>query len=198
MIDRLPLGDKPAHEPTETTDDADALAARIRHLQADPAVRKAVREAPNRDEQLRREEAAAEDYPALPVAADIPPPHDELLCGLDVDGMPARCPGCVAAHRLRSLLRADLERIANQFAAADRRAKQAPTLADREEAEAVRRQAAGEFWAMGSEVAHLFLLLLRVAAERERETVRLYLRDLLREEIGELAVAVARLEGGRR
>jgi hypothetical protein len=97
-----------------------------------------------------------------------------------------------------SLLRADLVRIAERFAEADRRAWEAATTADREGREAAedeRREAAGAFWAAGRELAELLLLLLRHAADHQPDAVRAYLADMLRPELEPLARAIARLEG---
>ncbi len=91
-------------------------------------------------------------------------------------------------------LRADLEAITKRFEAADRRAKQAVSLLDREAAEAQRREAEGDFWAAGMQVADLFLLLLRYGIRHRPEALRLYLAELLRPELAPIVEALARLE----
>ncbi len=128
--------------------------------------------------------------------ASWPPPHDEELCGLDVAGHPPPCPACADPSRA-SLLAGDLRRIADVFGSADRRAKVSAVTADREQAEAARREAAGDFWAAESALAQLFLMMLHNSTKHEREATRNYLRELLREEFAELAAAVARMEGRR-
>ncbi len=105
----------------------------------------------------------------------------------------------------RSIVRAELARIAQRFEAADRRAKAAGvavafgagTVADREAAEAERRDAAGESWAAESDLADLLLLLLRHARRHQPDALRDLLADVLRPELAPLAEAVARLEARR-
>jgi hypothetical protein len=91
-----------------------------------------------------------------------------------------------------------LEAITRRFEAADRRARRAATISDREVAESERREAAGAFWAVGEDLADLFLLLLRYACRHRPEALAAYLADVLDQEIGPLAEAVARLERGRK
>ncbi len=141
--------------------------------------------------------------------APAPPPgvaHDPMVCGLDGDGISPTCPGCIAeaaaprgdAARTSAGLRVDLLRVAERFETADRRARTAAMLTDREAAEAERREAAGEFHAGGSDLADLLLLLLRMAARHEPDALRTALVELLRPELAPLVSALARLEGRRR
>ena len=106
-----------------------------------------------------------------------------------------------------SAVRAELARICGRFEDADRRARaarvaaargHAGTVAEREAAEAERRDAAGEFWGAGEDLAQLLLLLLRYAAEHQPEALAAALAEALRPELGPLAEAIARLEGRRR
>src|SRR5437660_10722798 len=87
------------------------------------------------------------------------------------------CPGCIASAGLRE----DLGRIAAAFERADRRAKAAATVGDREAAEAERREAVGEFWVAGVTVADLLLLLLRLAMRHRPEALAAYLAEALRQ-----------------
>jgi hypothetical protein len=136
------------------------------------------------------------------------PAHDPCLCGLDEPGPRSICPGCrplqppapgptPAEVRRESLVRADLARIADRFEQADRRARRAQTIAAYEQAEAERRDAEGEFWAAGSDLADLLLLLLRYALHHEPDALRLYLAEVLRPELEPLAETLARLEARR-
>jgi hypothetical protein len=93
-----------------------------------------------------------------------------------------------------SAVRADLERIAERYAAADRRACRAQSIEDYDAAEAERREIAGEFWAAGSELADLLLLLLRHALQHQPDALRLYLAEALRPELGPITAALANLE----
>lgn len=100
----------------------------------------------------------------------------------------------------RSILRAELARIAEGFAAADRRAFTAGVYdrqGHREAAEAERAEAAGNFWAAEADLADLLLLLLRAAARHQPDALRLRLGQALRTELEPLAEAVARLEARR-
>ncbi len=91
----------------------------------------------------------------------------------------------------KSFLRAEVAKLLQDFDVADRRAKRATTLPEREAAEAERRAAAGDFWTAGQQLAELFLLLLRYAKRHQPEAVRVYLVDLLQPELNELAEAIA-------
>jgi hypothetical protein len=91
----------------------------------------------------------------------------------------------------RSLLRADLVRIGERFAAAQRRQARAATAADQEAAEAERDAIAGEFFAAATALANLCLLLLRYASEYRPEALRVYLVAALRPEFDEIARLLA-------
>ncbi len=89
-----------------------------------------------------------------------------------------------------SLLREDLRAIVQRFAEADRRAHEAAVsekAGEREQAEAERREAEGDFWAAGRDVAELFLFLLRFASEYHPDALRVYLVGVLRPELEALA-----------
>jgi hypothetical protein len=96
--------------------------------------------------------------------------------------------------RSASLLAAELQRIAECFLAADRRAKRVTNIANRDAAELERPQAAGEFRAAEIDMADLFCLLLRLAVQYQADAVGLYLAEALHSELKDLAEAVARLE----
>jgi hypothetical protein len=96
---------------------------------------------------------------------------------------------------VRSLIRAELDRITERFDAADRRAKRATTIEDREAAEAERQDAAAEFWAASADLADLFLLLFRHATKHQPDALRAYIVALLRPELDPIAQAIANLEG---
>lgn len=103
-------------------------------------------------------------------------------------------------HAAHSRLRADLADMAERFAAADRRALRAAVLAEGAEleaAEAERREAAGEFWAAGQDLADLLLLLFRYALKHQPDALRALLLEVLRPDLTELAEGIANLEGGR-
>jgi hypothetical protein len=93
---------------------------------------------------------------------------------------------------MRSFVRDELCCIGGRFEAADRRAKQAATLADREQAEEEARAAEGDYWAAEMELADLVLLLLRQATAHRRDALRMYLLEILGDEIVEIAVAAAK------
>lgn len=98
--------------------------------------------------------------------------------------------------KMESLLRSDLNRIAERFARAGEKAWEATAagiLGDAEEEE--RLEAAGEFWAAGQELADLLLLLLRYALNHRNDALRLYLVEALRPELE--AITRAALKGGR-
>jgi hypothetical protein len=95
---------------------------------------------------------------------------------------------------MRSLVRGEIAAITERFEAADRRAKRAATLADREQAEAERREANGDFWAAGEDLADLLLLLVRYAITHRPEALRAYLADVLRPELEPILDAVVKLE----
>ena len=94
----------------------------------------------------------------------------------------------------QSLIRAELARLGEQFESADRRAKRATTIADRELAEADRQDAQGEFFAAGQELADLLLLLLRYGLRHRREALCSYLVEAMRDELEPIAETIARLE----
>jgi hypothetical protein len=94
----------------------------------------------------------------------------------------------------RSQVRADLAKIGERFAAADSRAKRAARIPDREAAEAERREAEGEFWAAGLDLADLLLLLLRYALQHRPDALRMYLAEALRSELEPIVESLAKLE----
>jgi hypothetical protein len=133
------------------------------------------------------------------------------MCGLDIDGVSC-CAACRAESAVkaataaspadpgpdaRSLVRAELAQIAARFEAADHRAKRAAALEDREAAEWERLEAAGDFWACESDLAHLFLLLIRTCLRHEPAALALYLAEALRSELEPLATALAKLESAK-
>jgi hypothetical protein len=95
--------------------------------------------------------------------------------------------------RRRELVRS-LARIAARFEEADRRTRHAQTLADREDAEAERREANGAFRAAGKDLGELFLLLFRHALAHRPEALQMYLADALRPELAPVLEALAKLE----
>jgi hypothetical protein len=101
------------------------------------------------------------------------------------------------AERIPSLLRADLDAIAERYEAADRRAKLAATIPDREAAEDERRGAAADFWLAETDLADLLLMLLRLTLRHQPDALRHYLAEALRPEIEPLANAFARMEARR-
>jgi hypothetical protein len=87
--------------------------------------------------------------------------------------------------------------------AAEIRAGHAAKLADREAAaaeaelaEALRREAMGEFHRAGSDLAELFLLLLRYCRMHQPEALAAALAEVLRPELTQLADDLARLKEG--
>jgi hypothetical protein len=98
---------------------------------------------------------------------------------------------------LRSIVRQEIDDIAERFAAADRRMMTAATVADREQAEAERREANGDFWAAGEDLADLLLLLLRYALSHREDALRLYLVEALRSEL-EAIIELALKQDGER
>jgi hypothetical protein len=129
------------------------------------------------------------------------PAHQPDVCGLDDGGSRSLCPGCryETVHGVEipvPAVRSDLASIADRFDAADRKARGARTAADRERAEADRRAADAEFYAAGRQLADLLLLLFRYAIHHHPDALRLYLVELLRPELEQLAnLAVGK--GGR-
>lgn len=106
----------------------------------------------------------------------------------------ASSPPTAGESRARSLVQSELSRIADRFDAANRLLRQAKSTEDREFAEAMRRDAAGQFWAFGQELADLLLLLIRMALSHRRDALGSYLADALRPELAPIVAAVARLE----
>lgn len=93
-----------------------------------------------------------------------------------------------------SPLRAELLAIAERFAEADRRAQQARVYqqsAERAVAEAEALEAAGDYYAASRALADL-LLLLRHGKAHCREALRVYLVELLADDIADAAVTAAR------
>jgi hypothetical protein len=99
-----------------------------------------------------------------------------------------------------SLLRADLQRLAEKFHAAGDAAHRAAVALDlgaRNDAEDLRLDLQGEYHAATNELADLLLMLLRHALDHRPEALTLYLAEALRPELEPLAEAVAGLEGER-
>ena len=97
-------------------------------------------------------------------------------------------------------MRADLNGIAERFAAANDRAHRAAVTEDAAglaAAEDERFEVAGEFWAAGQELGDLLMLLLRHALDHRPDALRMYLTEALKPELQPLAAAVAKLEGRR-
>jgi hypothetical protein len=99
---------------------------------------------------------------------------------------------------VRLRIHEDIGTIKNCFAAADERLKRAATIEDRSQAEEERHEAMGDLFAAKQELADLFILLLRHAAEHRPTALRIYLADLLREDFGSLAQAIAQVEACRK
>ena len=120
-----------------------------------------------------------------------------ISCGVNKDkggddGPPAGANGVVGCA-----VRREIGHITDRFEQADRRAKAAETVADREAAEAERQAVLGEFWAAGEGLADLQLLLLRYAVRHRPEELRALLAEVLRPDLDELADAVAGMEARR-
>jgi hypothetical protein len=94
----------------------------------------------------------------------------------------------------RSILRAELAKIAERFEAADGRARQAAVIEDREAAEWERREAAGDFWAAGHDLADLLLLLFRYASTHQPDALRAYIVALLRPKLDPIVETIATRE----
>jgi hypothetical protein len=109
--------------------------------------------------------------------------HDPLVCGLDLPGEVPLCPGCRESHDQRravqSVICNEISRIAHAFEAADKRYKQADTIADRATAATERWQAAGEFHGLECELADFQLRLLRLTLAHQPDALRLYLVEAL-------------------
>jgi hypothetical protein len=108
-------------------------------------------------------------------------------------GTPPPCDTSV----IRSAVRREIAEITQRYEQADRRAKAAPTVEDREAAETERRDIAGEFWAANEDLASFGVLLLRLGEEHYPDALRDLLVKLLRPELQAFADAIARLEGRR-
>jgi len=110
--------------------------------------------------------------------------HDPDVCGLDLPGEVPLCPGCREErqhHRAtQSLIRRELLRLARKWGAADRRAKRADRISDRQAAEMQRWQAAGEFHGLQSDLAHFQLTLLRITLQHEPDALQQHIKDGLR------------------
>jgi hypothetical protein len=98
-----------------------------------------------------------------------------------------------AGHRLTAELRTYM----NQFEVSERAVREAQTLPDREQAEAIRRDAMGKIYAGKVAIGDLFLLMLRTAIETRRDALCRYLADLLRRAPVSTSHATTR-RGGRR
>jgi hypothetical protein len=105
-------------------------------------------------------------------------------------------------------LRGEIAAIAARFEAADRRAKRAATLEDRDQAEAERLEASGDFWAAEADLADLLLMLFRLALRHQPNALGQYvyqavelqfleIGDRFARELQRLSEAVARLEAGK-
>jgi hypothetical protein len=125
------------------------------------------------------------------------PTHDPDLCGINAPGEEVLCPGCRAEAAASAGVTADLRRITARYEQAERRACRSQTVEDYEAAAAERRAIAGEFRAAESALADLGLMFLRVAARHEPDAARVYLLDLLRPELEEMAQGIAKLKGRR-
>jgi hypothetical protein len=119
------------------------------------------------------------------------PRHDPDVCGLDGPGVSPTCPACVAEGRACSAVAAELHRIAARFEAADRR-RWAESVEERQAGQASCIVAASEFWAAGSALADLGLLLVRYMLRHRAEELRGYLCDALRPEFEAVAAALKR------
>jgi hypothetical protein len=80
---------------------------------------------------------------------------------------------------MRSVVRAEFERITALYEEADRLRREADTLAGREEGEQRRWQADAQFWAAGAELGGLLLLMLRFAVAHHGDALAHHLTDLL-------------------
>jgi hypothetical protein len=87
-----------------------------------------------------------------------------------------------------------LAQIADRFKQADCRKRRSQTLEECADAEDERREIAGEFWAAENELAHLYLLLKRVALLHEPDAVSLYAAEALRPELQPIVEALAKME----
>lgn len=97
-----------------------------------------------------------------------------------------------------SYVRAELGRVADRWEAAGDRARRATTIADRERAEAERREAAGDHHQVEVDLADLLLLLLRMALRHRRAELVALLEDAVEDPLlAPLAEAIARLEVAR-
>jgi hypothetical protein len=105
--------------------------------------------------------------------------------------LPNQVPSC------QSPLRREISAIAARFEAADRRAKRADTLDNREAAEAERREAAGDFWAAEIDLADLLFILLRLAIRHRPAALAQYLKRAMETELNAVADAIVQLEGRR-
>jgi hypothetical protein len=91
--------------------------------------------------------------------------------------------------------RSEIEAFVARYQAAKERAARAATLADREAAEAERREAEGDFWLLETNLADLFLLLFRLAVQHEPAAVADSVKKVLRPELNALADGIVKLEG---
>jgi hypothetical protein len=146
--------------------------------------------------------------PARQGAASMPIRHPRSAA---VNGRPAAPPSSANNHNtpaatpptpriqrsLRSAVRLEIADIADRFAAADLRMKTAATFADREQAEAERREANGDFWAAEEDLADLLLLLLRYTLVHRPDALRFYLTEALRPELEAIIEIIAKQEDKR-
>src|SRR5262249_7767905 len=104
---------------------------------------------------------------------------EEELLSLDHNFFGPRVNSAVYTQYLdRDSVRRELAAILERLDAADKKLHRAVVLgqtADREAAEAERREAMGEYWAAKEALAKLFMLLLRQAKEHYLEALRLHL-----------------------
>ena len=124
--------------------------------------------------------------------------HDTLRDKPGGDGEGDRPPPADATPgNAGSVVWAELARLLERLDAAHRACRAATGLPDREAAEAVRREAAGELWYFRQGLADLALLLIRHALEYRREALCASLAEALRPELDLLAESIAKLEGHR-
>jgi hypothetical protein len=92
-------------------------------------------------------------------------------------------------------IRSQLNAIAERYAIADRRAKQALTMQDRAAAEWERLEAAGDYTAAEMDLAGFLLLLFRTALRHQPDALRQYLVRAIRPELDAITETIAYLEG---
>jgi cobalamin biosynthesis Co2+ chelatase CbiK len=93
-----------------------------------------------------------------------------------------------------SLIGRELGRIADKFQQTNNRLHRSQTIEDCTDAEDERREIAGEFWAAEHELAHLYLLLRRLAQQHEPDAVKLYAIEAIRPELQPIVESLAKME----